>query len=130
MVKEQGVSYTVFLQELQKELVFHLNGGTSYRQKTAELSLEVAHKVGEVTPFFERNVAKQTVSCLLPNLDQQRVEDVAKMLHFIAKELYLNANLPKEVKVYVEQKRQYPKLNNKINGECKVSDEGKWKVNE
>lgn len=46
MGKEHVVSFADFLHELQKEWEFHLNGGTSYRQKTAELSLEVARKVG------------------------------------------------------------------------------------
>jgi hypothetical protein len=107
MGKEQVVSFTEFLQELQKEWRFHLNEGTSYRQKTAELPLEVARKVGGVAPFFELEVAKQTVSRLLPFLDHYRVEDVAKMLHVIAKELHMNANLSDEVKAYVQQKRQH-----------------------
>ncbi|ALF09548.1 hypothetical protein [Parageobacillus thermoglucosidasius] len=107
MGKEHAVSFTEFLHELQKEWKFHLNGGTSYRQKTAELSLEVARKVRDVVPFLESEVAKQTVSRLLPDSDRHRVEDVAKMLHVIAKELHLNANLPDEVKAYVEQKRQH-----------------------
>ncbi|GLH64485.1 hypothetical protein [Parageobacillus sp. G301] len=111
MGKEHVVSFAKFLHELQKEWRFHQQGGTSYRQKTAELSLEVARKVREVAPFLERNVAKQTVSRLLPGLDHHRVEDVAKMLHVIAKELHMNATLSDEVKAYIQQK----KGNNKIN---------------
>lgn len=107
--KEHVVSFADFLHELQKEWKFHLNGGTSYRQKTAELSLEVARKVGDVVPFFKSDVAKQTVSRLLPDLDHHRVEDVAKMLHVIAKDLHLNATLSNEVKTYVQQKRQQRK---------------------
>jgi AraC-like DNA-binding protein len=109
MGNERVVSFTEFLHELQKELKFHQNWGTSYRQKTAELSLEVANKVGAVAPFLERDVAKQTVSRLLPDLDRHRLEDVAKMLHVIAKELHMNANLSDEVKAYVQQKRQHRK---------------------
>ena len=109
MGKEHVVSFADFLHELQKEWEFYLNGGTSYRQKTAELSLEVARKVGSVVPFLESEVAKQTVSRLLPDLDRHRVEDVAKMLHVIAKELHLNATLSDEVKAYVQQKRQHRK---------------------
>jgi hypothetical protein len=109
MGKEHVVPFTEFLHELQKEFRFHLNGGTSYRQKTAELSLEVARKVGAVSPFFESEVAKRTVSRLLPGFDHYRVEDVAKMLHVIAKELNMNATLSDEVKAYVQQKRQHRK---------------------
>lgn len=109
MGKEHVVSFTEFLHELQKEWRFHQHGGTSYRQKTAELSLEVAHKVGSIVPFLESEVAKQTVSRLLPDLDHHRVEDVAKMLHVIAKELHMNATLSDEVKSYIQQKRQHRK---------------------
>jgi RIO-like serine/threonine protein kinase len=66
MGKERVVSFTEFLHELQKELKFHQNGGTSYRQKTAELSLEVANKVRAVAPFLEREVAnKPFLVCFL-----------------------------------------------------------------
>lgn len=107
--KEHVVSFADFLHELQKEWEFHLNGGTSYRQKTAELSLEVARNVRTVVPFLKRDVAKQTVSRLLPGFDNYRVEDVAKMLHVIAKELHMNATLSDEVKDYIQQKRQHRK---------------------
>ncbi|MED1420244.1 hypothetical protein [Bacillus smithii] len=110
MGKEHVVSFEEFLHELQKEWRFHQQGGTSYRQKTAELSLEVANKVGAVAPFLEREVAKQTVSRLLPGLDRYRLEDVAKMLCVVAKELHMNATLSDEVKTYLQQK----KGNNKI----------------
>jgi hypothetical protein len=50
-----------------------------------------------------------TVSRLLPDLDHHRVEDVAKMLHVIAKELHLNATLSDEVKSYIQQKHQHRK---------------------
>jgi hypothetical protein len=109
MGKEHVVSFAEFLHELQKEWRFHQQGGTSYRQKTAELSLEVACKVKAVAPFLERDVAKQTVSRLLPDLEHHHVEDVAKMLHVIAKELHMNATLSDEVKAYVQQKRAITK---------------------
>jgi hypothetical protein len=105
MGKEHVVSFEEFLHELQKEWRFQQQGGTSYRQKTAKLSLEVANKVGAVAPFLERDVAKQTVSRLLPVLDRYRLEDVAKMLHVVAKELHMNATLSDEVKTYVQQKK-------------------------
>ncbi|ESU73502.1 hypothetical protein T260_02440 [Geobacillus thermopakistaniensis] len=107
--KEHAASFSTFLQELQKEWRFHQHGGTSYRQKTAELSLEVAHKVGSIVPFLESKVAKQTVPRLLPDLDHHRVEDMAKMLHVIAKELHMNTTLSDEVKSYIQQKRQHRK---------------------
>jgi hypothetical protein len=109
MGKENVVSFAEFLHELQKELKFHQDGGTSYRQQTAKLSLEVARKVGSVVPFLDSEIAKQTVSHLLSDVDCYRAEDVAKMLHTIARELHMNATLSDEVKAYIQQKRQHRK---------------------
>jgi hypothetical protein len=109
MGKENVVSFAEFLHELQKELKFHQDGGTSYRQQTAKLSLEVARKVGSVVTFLDSEIAKQTVSHLFSGIDCYRVEDVAKMLHTIARELHMNATLYDEVKAYVQQKRHHLK---------------------
>lgn len=107
--KEQELFFTMFIQELQKELHFQQNGGTSYRTKTAQLSLEAAQKIGSIVPFSDRETAKQTVSQLFPDLNLFRIEDVAKVLHVVARELCLNAALSDEVKAYVQEKRQQRK---------------------
>ncbi|MBN6185659.1 hypothetical protein JQN58_01510 [Aneurinibacillus sp. BA2021] len=101
--------FTDFLQELQKELQFHLNGGTSYRQRTAQISLDLARQVGEISPFLKLDTAQATVSRLLPTLDHDRVEDVAKMLYVIAKDMQMYATRSDDVIAYVQQKRQHSK---------------------
>ncbi|AKM19577.1 Uncharacterised protein [[Flavobacterium] thermophilum] len=103
------VSFPEFLEELRQELRFQQNGGTSYRKQTAQLSLQVAEKAGCIDPFFNRESAKRTVSQLLPDLDLFRIEDVAKMLNVIARELHMNATLSDEVRDYIHQKRQHRK---------------------
>ncbi|ASS86459.1 hypothetical protein NSQ51_10625 [Geobacillus sp. FSL K6-0789] len=103
------VSFPEFLEELRQELRFQQNGGTSYRKQTAQLSLQVAQKAGCIDPFFNRESAKRTVSQLLPDLDLFRIEDVAKMLNVIARELHMNATLSDEVRDYIHQKRQHRK---------------------
>lgn len=109
MGRNDVVSFTDFIYELQNEWTYQQDGGTSYRRKIAELSLKIARQVGEVTPFLQRNIAKQIISHLLPNLDHHQIEDIAKMLHTIAKDLHLHATLSPEVKAYVQQKRQHRK---------------------
>lgn len=99
------LTFTPFVQELQKECDYHANGGTSYRKRSADISLQVAKQVGEVVPFLNRDMAKQHVSNVFPNLDQDRANDVAKMLNVIARELHLQANLPDEIKQRLEHKR-------------------------
>jgi hypothetical protein len=105
-VPKHEVSFEVFLNELLKEYDYFKNGGTSYRRSTAKLSLLVANRVGEVSPFLDNEITKQIVSKLLPNLDTDKKKDIAKFLYIVAKELHRNANQSFEVKNYIQQKRQ------------------------
>jgi hypothetical protein len=95
-----------FLNEIRKEVNYHSEGGTSYRQKTSELSLVVASKVGRITPFFDRKNARQIVIGMVPDADKNEVEDVTKMLQVVARELKRKATLPESIKDYIDQKRR------------------------
>lgn len=99
------VPFSKFIEELQQEVQFQENGGTSYRKITSTLSLEVALRVGKVSPFLKRSSAKQAVMKSFPNIEKERYEDVAKMLHSVASDIYLNATLSDKVRQYVQQKR-------------------------
>ncbi|WCK57354.1 hypothetical protein PP175_29630 (plasmid) [Aneurinibacillus sp. Ricciae_BoGa-3] len=105
-MNEEQEMYTDFLHELQREVQFQQNGGTSYRKDTADVSLSVAQRAGSVIPFFQLVDTKQTISRLFPDIDRYRLDDVAKMLHVIAKDLRLNATLSDDVKAYVQEKRE------------------------
>lgn len=99
-----------FIQELQDEVEFHaVESGTSYRRKTAELSLDVAKTVEMVSPLLKANAAINIVSRLMPRLDNHRLEDVSKMLNVIAKDIYMDATLSNEAKAYVDYKRENQK---------------------
>jgi len=100
------VDFSEFLYELENELKFHKNGGTSYRHKTAELSLEVAKKVGMLLPFNNLGTAKKLVKNFDNSLDNFRVDDVAKMLNVVAKDLQLKANMSEELSNYVRANRK------------------------
>lgn len=93
-----SVAYQDFLSGLEKELKYLKDGGTSYRIKTAELSLMVAKTVKDVSLFLDREVALKTVTKLLPSADFNRLKDVAKMLNVVLGCLNLDTTLSDEVK--------------------------------
>lgn len=101
--KGHEVSFSEFLNELEKEVSFFRNGGTTYRLRTAEIALDIAQSVKTVDLFLDFEIAKEIVSNLLPEHDHHR-NDVAKMLYTIARDLEVNATLPIDVKEYVRQK--------------------------
>lgn len=102
--KKYIVSFKDFIEKLQQQYDYLLEGGTSYRQRTAELALEVARKVDSVSPFYDNNEAREAVIQLYPDLDVDRREDVAKMLRVVVNRLHLDATLSDEVKEYVKEK--------------------------
>lgn len=99
-----AIPFSDFLDILKQEYDYHKNGGTEYRKETARLSLEIAMKVKSVVPFLDHMSAKRLVFEYLPLANNQRKDDVAKMLRVLAKKLYLEKNTPNEVKEYVNKK--------------------------
>lgn len=108
MIKITVVKFEEFLHELEKEYTYHQAGGTSYRTKTAEYSLIIAKRAGEITPFFDRDVTKQLVSDLFPSLDYHHNEDVANMLFTICNDLNLKSIQTKQCLDYVKQIHHIP----------------------
>lgn len=106
MTRKTVLSFEEFLQELQKEFKYLSNGGTSHRQHMAKLSLNVALKARNVSPFLKLDVSNHTVAELMPHLDRYCKEDVAKMLYSVAKDLSMNSNLSEDEKSYVRTKTE------------------------
>lgn len=102
--EENHLSFELFLKKLKQEYDYHTDGGTTYRQKTAKLSLEVALAVKEVQPFLDPIESNRLVSSILQNCDNERKQDVAKMLRVLAKSMYIEMTTPNEVKEYVNSK--------------------------
>lgn len=117
--------YEKFINELEDEYQYHLNGGTSYRIKTAQLSLEVAKKVGDIAPFLEQETSKETVYNMNPGLDLHRIEDVAKMLRVIAKDIKNNSPrlLKKESEGGVNKIRLKPVVDKRTLDNMLIEDE-------
>lgn len=103
-MKKVKLEFEEFQNEIKNEVKYHLDGGTPYRQETAMLSLEVALKTMEVELFLDRVKGRERVSHLFPQLDKDRKDDVAKMLRFIAKDMYLKKTTPIEVLEYRKKK--------------------------
>ncbi|GGM34580.1 hypothetical protein GCM10011351_20730 [Paraliobacillus quinghaiensis] len=79
-------TYDNFYEALKDQYEYLLNGGTSYRKKTALLALNIAKEVKQVDLFFDHERTKQFVRQYLPDEDNYRVLDVSKMLYHNAKE--------------------------------------------
>ncbi|MFD2762421.1 hypothetical protein [Lentibacillus juripiscarius] len=109
MRQSETVSYRDFLEELQKEANYHEYGGTSYRYKTARLSVDVAKRTGYVDLFFDKNMAGRLVAHLLQKEDWERVSDVTKLLHAVALDLKMNTHLSAEARKYVADKQKHRK---------------------
>jgi len=110
------VAFLDFIQELETEMRYHANGGTRYRQKTAELSLEVAKRFGRVDVFYNRDQARDIVRNSFPDLPLERIEDVAKMLSVIAQDLRRKQNLPKEILGFIQKRKKKMRLATKEPG--------------
>lgn len=102
--KEDNLSFEGFLKKLKLQYEYLTDGGTEYRQQTAKLSLEIALKVKRVDPFLDPRESKKLVSFYLPDFDNERKEDVSKMLRVTAKSMYIEMTSPDEVKDYVKSK--------------------------
>ncbi|GEL78716.1 hypothetical protein [Tenuibacillus multivorans] len=98
------VKKETLIDALNKEVKFHKAGGTSYRKDTANLSLHVAKNVDDVSLFLNPRSSRQLVKNLLSAYDKYRQQDVTKMLHVTAKNLYLNHNLSDEMKAHLKRK--------------------------
>ncbi|QQK81713.1 hypothetical protein HUG20_18530 [Salicibibacter cibi] len=101
---KKDLPFDEFIYKLKKELEYHRNGETVYRQQTAKMALDVALTVRKVTPFLNPVKVKKTVDGYFPSHGNHRKNDVAKMLRVIARSIYLERTVPEEVNEYVNKK--------------------------
>ena len=96
---------------LQEELANELHrmqvGGTSYRLETAQLALALSRRVTLPESLRDREEARQYVKSVSMELQDDRVEDVAKMLSMAARRVYKTPEsaFSVEMKVKLEEKR-------------------------
>lgn len=90
--------------ELGNELHYHSNGGTRYRRETTELAIIVASQIHDVTIFFNRKKAYDAATEMLINQDEDRLQDISKMLSVIIRDLENQKTLPEDVKAFANAK--------------------------
>ena len=95
-MSEKLVTYEEFLTELHQELEYLRDGGTSYRVETAELSLFAAQKVDDFQLFLHKEETENWLKTLALDSDNERLNDVTKMLNTMLESLYLKAALTSE----------------------------------
>lgn len=105
------ITYEEFIADLKDQLDYQLDGGTSYRIKTAELALKVAEKVDDVELFIKRETVCGLTDQLLKDYNDDRKSDVAEFLYHTAKYLFRKKNMTDEMKNYLkEMKKKNPKI--------------------
>lgn len=96
--------YANFYDSLEKEYKYLSHGGTNYRVKTAELSLAVAKRYTQLQPFLNRTTARVEVRKHFPEMDEERLNDVSKMLVVNAKEVDFKARQTPEFRRMVRNR--------------------------
>lgn len=86
--------------ELQKE-VSYLEG---YRKQTAQLALQILNQVEDVNVFLIMESSLSVVDSLL-NEDEYRMQDVAKMLNVLLRDLTKDDNLTDEMKQKLAERK-------------------------
>jgi hypothetical protein len=105
MNDKEEVPFPTLIKELEQEIHYHANGGTSYRKETAQFALQIAEKIGEFAPLLKRETVHEWVTRELAHLDRYRHEDITKMLYVIARDLQLKHTMSDEMNEYLHQKR-------------------------
>lgn len=103
-MENEKVSKEELVKELEDELAYHLNGGTTYRQDTTRYSLTIANFLPGTELFFNREQTLEKVKELYPDMDEYRLLDVSKMLNVIVRDLHSKKTLDEETKQFVEEK--------------------------
>lgn len=105
-MEEKKVTKEEFVKELEDELAYHLDGGTSYRQDTTRYSLEIATSFPDIYTFFYREQSYETVKEFYPNMDEDRLKDVSKMLSVIVRDLHMKKNMSEELKEELARRKK------------------------
>lgn len=94
-----------FYKSLEDQYLYLADGGTSYRQKTALLALDIAKYVKQVDPFLDHEGTKKLVRQYLQGEDNYRVLDVSKMLYHNAKEQKFKEAMSPELEERIAKRR-------------------------
>ncbi|EMR06621.1 hypothetical protein C772_01516 [Bhargavaea cecembensis DSE10] len=102
---KRGMRYSDFLEALDKEQNYLQNGGTSYRRQTAAMARDLASINDGLAQFLNRQELVRQVRTAYPLADEERIQDVAKMLNVVAKNVYLRSNVSDEAAAYVRSRK-------------------------
>lgn len=102
----QVILKSEFIEKLKQNLDYMLAGGTDFRIKTAELSLEIATAVENPDVFSNRQSATEYVKQFLCTEDQERCIDVSESLFHNHRDLYLQKNLSEKIQAELVKRKQ------------------------
>lgn len=122
---------TITNEEFLKTVIFEIEAmkeyGTSYRYKTAELSLEVLKVHFDVDLYRNRQKAYEVAANVLTDSNEERLLDVAQMLNSLLVSLERKLNASEDFKVLLAEKIKGFKLvqvkeSNKENNKVEKAD--------
>ena len=93
-----------FYNQLYAQYLYLSDGGTSYRIETSKLALEIAKKEKDIEPFLDRDQTIKVVLSYFSNLDEERLQDVSKMLYLKAKSVKRKNEMSDEMKKEIEKR--------------------------
>jgi hypothetical protein len=100
-----SVTKEQFLSELERELAYLKDGGTSYRVETAELAVALGKKMNELSLLADKVKIAEWVAMELTDIDRERLLDVSKFLKTIYGHLKLYAELDEDLKQELEKRK-------------------------
>ena len=102
---KRGMRYSAFLEALEQEQAYINEGGTSYRRQTAAMARDLASINDGLAQFLNRQELVRQVRTAYPLEDEERIQDVAKVLNVVAKNVYLRADVSDEAAAYVRSRK-------------------------
>jgi len=100
------VSKSELVKRLEESLDFMTLGGTSYRIETARLSLEIVMNLGDFNILNSRKNVKMFVQATIPNIDEERCEDISENIFHHYRDLYLKKNLADDIQAELRRRKK------------------------
>ncbi|MBM7578242.1 hypothetical protein [Jeotgalibacillus terrae] len=95
--------YLNLVELVKKEHEYMRDGGTDYRRATAKYGNNAVLLLGKDFPFLDKSVLRNALTRHNMPKDSDRLDDVAKFVHTLARIVYYESRVPQNVTDHVEK---------------------------
>lgn len=106
MGENKELLFEAFYKYLYNQYLYLCDGATGYRIKTSKLALEVVEQTKDIEPFLNLDQTIKVVISCFSDLDNERLNDVSKMLHLSANVVKTRMTMSDEMKKAIEDRRK------------------------